>query len=597
MAISDIEKRLKKFRKSSAKRTVSAWIPKILWGMIFVGLAVIIAGVAFITYYLNQPKGVDLEVTAPTDVSRGVPFELDLNITNVSGNPITNSSIAVTLSNGLLIWNSTTSGSVYSENTGDVGVGDLVKKSYQVIPVGDLNSSQTLDVSFFYFNQTGSRFEVKQEVKVLLSNSAVAMSVTKPDQILNGSALSFDVNYANSSDFNFPAMILEADFPSSFQFKSASAPAATLANTFALGSAAANATGTVTIKGVFTDSSASSFTIPLKLYAVLNGQNYDIADYQATFSLSPSPIGVSVTVNGSDNYVAKPVDTLNYSIQYNNQSGIALKDVVVKAILSGFADWSSVKTDGIFNPSTRTVTWNSSTTPALAFVEPSTVGSLNLTLSTTLSAPVSLQGLSNKNLYVKADVVLSSPSVPYYVSGNQTFAETTEETKISSLVYFSAKGYTNDPSSAVQNSGPFPPHVGSATEYSIHWKISDFGNDLSNAVVSAPLPTGVTWTGFATTTVASSSISYDTSTESMVWNIGNIFAGSGFLGGPAEAVFQVSATPSSDFIGSYEGLLGASNLQATDNFTGATVNISAGPVTTALPDDSSVAPGSGVVTQ
>ncbi len=599
MSLSTIEKRLKKYKKFGAAKSdyLPGWLRKVLWGSIVVGLAVIVAGVAFIFYSVNQSKGVDLEVSSPTDVSRGVPFELDVNITNLSGTPVNNSSLTITLPSGLLLWGPSVNGSVYSESMGNVVAGNLYRKNYKVVAVGDLHSTQTLEVSFSYFNQTGSRFEVKQEVPVTITDSVIAMSVSKPDQILNGSSFSFNVDYANNSDFDFPSMILEADFPSSFQFDSSSIPPASLANTFALGPALANATGTIAIKGEFADSSVSSFTIPLKLYAVLNNQNYEVADYDATFSLSPSPIGISVSVNGSDSYIAKPVDTLNYSIQYLNQSGIALKDVVVKAVLSGFANWSDVKTDGVYHPSMRTVTWDSSTTPALGFVEPGAVGNLNLNLTTSLSAPTSLQGLSNKNLYVKADISLSSPSVPYYLSGNQTFAETVKETKIASLIYFNTKAYFRDPAGKITNTGSFPPVAGSPTEYTVHWQISDFGNDLSDVTVSAPLPPGVTFTGVSSNTVASSSIAYDTSTESVVWNIGDLFAGSGFLNGPIEGVFQIAATPDAGGVGSYENLLGASTLQATDNFTGGSVNISSDPVTTLLPDDPTVASGGGIVGQ
>lgn len=600
MSLSAIEKRLKQYKRSArttGKNYLPGWLRRTLWGSIIVGLVIIVAGIAFIMFSVNQSKGVDLEVSAPGSVSRGVPFDLTVNVTNISGASANGSAITITLPSGLLLWGPTASGSVYSENTGDVGDGNLVKKDYKVVPVGNLHSTQTLEVAFSYFNKSGSRFEVKQEVSVDIADSVVNMSISKPDQILNGSAFSFTVNYANNSDFSFPNMTLEADFPSSFQFDSASDPSASLANTFSLGSAVAHATGTIAIKGTFTDSSVSSFTIPLKLFAVLNGQNYEVSDYNATFSLSPSPIGVSVSVNGSDNYIAKPADTLDYSIQYRNQSGIALKDVVVKAVLSGFADWSNVKTDGTYSPSTRTVTWDSSTTPALGFVEPGAIGNLALTLATSLSAPTSIQGLSNKNLYVKVDVSMSSPSVPYYLSGNQTFAETAKETKISSLVYFNAKAYFHDPAGAITNAGPFPPTAGSSTEYTVHWQLSDFGNNLSNAVISAPLPPGVTFTGTSSNTIASSSITFSTSTNSVVWNIGDLYAGSGFLNGPVEGIFQIAATPAASSVGAYEDLLGTSTLQATDDFTGGDINVSSAPLTTLLQDDPTVASGSGVVGQ
>lgn len=595
MSLKDIEKRLKKYRKNSERDYLPRWLKKTLLGAIVLGLIVIALGAAFIVYYLNEPRGVDLELTAPSDVSRGVPFELDVNITNISGAPMREGSLTMTLPDGLLLWGPDVNGNIYSESVGDIGTGGLSKKVYKVIAVGDLNSSQTITVSFSYLNQNGTRFEVKNSATVLISNEVVSMSTTKPDQILNGSLFSFTVNYANNSDFDFPNMVLEADFPDSFTFDSASEPPSSLSNVWQLGSALAHSTGTISITGEFSNSSVSSFDIPLKLFAVLNGKNYQVANEDASFSLSPSPIGISIFVNGTDHYVAKPVDALNYVVQYNNMSGIALTNVTVKTVLSGFGDWSSVKTDGSFNPNTKTITWTSATTPALQFIPPGGTGSLSFSLNVSSAIPTSLQGLSTKNLYVKVVASVSSPSVPYYVSGNNTFAETSAETKISSLVYLNTKALFQDPGSGIVNTGNFPPKAGTPTTYTVHWLLSNYGNDLSEVRISAPLPPGVTFTGVAKSNIASSTPTYDTSTESMVWDIGDVVANSGLITGPIEGIFQIQATPDASAVGSYETILGQTTLSGNDNFTGASVNASNDALTTLLPSDPTVAPGEGAV--
>ncbi len=597
MSLKAIEKRMRKYRKSTERNYLPRWIKRTLTGAIVVGLLIIVFGAAFIVYYLNEPRGVDLAVSAPSDVARGVPFELDVNITNISGAPMQNGLLTVTLPEGLLLWSSKINGNIYSESIGSVGTGSLTKKVYKIIAVGGLNSRQDLAVSFSYLNQNGTRFEVKSGAAVLVSSEVVSASVVKPDQILNGSSFSFTVNYVNNSDFDFPNLVLEADFPDSYTFDSASEPPSSLSNVWQLGSSLARSTGTIAIKGKFSNSSASSFDIPLKFFTVLNGKNYQVADYDASFSLSPSPIGISIFTNGMDHYVAKPVDTLNYVIQYNNMSGIALTNVTVKAALSGFGNWSSVKTDGSFDPNVRTITWTSATTPPLQFISPGGTGRLNFSLNVSSAIPTSLQGLSTKNLYVRVVASVSSPSVPYYVSGNSTFAETSVETKISSLVYLNARALLQDPGSGIVNARSFPPKAGVPTTYTLHWLLSNYGNDLSEVKISAPLPPGVTFTDIAKSNIASSTPAYDTSTQSMVWNVGDVVANSGLITGPIEGIFQVQATPDASDIGSYKTILGKTILSGNDNFTGTSVNASYEPLTTLLPTDLTVSPGEGVVTQ
>ncbi|MCL4399969.1 hypothetical protein M1506_01700, partial [Patescibacteria group bacterium] len=194
-------------------------------------------------------------------------------------------------------------------------------------------------------------------------------------------------------------------------------------------------------------------------------------------------------------------------------------------------------------------------------------------------------------------ISITSPSVPYYISSNQTFAETSEETRVSSVVYLSSKALFRDAGSGIANVGPLPPRVGTPTDFTIHWLLSNFGNDLSNVSISAPLPSGITFTGVTKSTIASSSIVYSSSTGSVVWNIGDVGANSGFITGPIEGVFQVEATPTNDEVGSYEDLLGETTLKASDDFTNSNISISADPVTTLLPYDKTVSSSDGLVAE
>jgi hypothetical protein len=74
-------------------------------------------------------------------------------------------------------------------------------------------------------------------------------------------------------------------------------------------------------------------------------------------------------------------------------------------------------------------------------------------------------------------------------------------------------------------------------------------------------------------------------------------ATTGIADKPLEAVFQVTNTPAVNQVGQTITLLGPATLTATDGFTSSTLSASAPAITTALPDDTSVASNNRDVTQ
>ena len=96
---------------------------------------------------------------------------------------------------------------------------------------------------------------------------------------------------------------------------------------------------------------------------------------------------------------------------------------------------------------------------------------------------------------------------------------------------------------------------------------------------------------------ASSTVTYDQSTNSVVWQIGNLPATTGLLTTAPQVVFQVSATPQSSDVGNYMTILNETDASATDAFAGGTLTASSSPITTLLPSDPTVSVGQGIVQQ
>ncbi len=610
MALENLEKRLRSRAKASAKRSglprketlkrrlftkddeeFPSWLKRL---MVLGGgftLLVIVVGLGLILFYTGGGRDVTVTLTLPQTVTRGEPFDAQMEIMNSTAAPLQGGAVEIDLPAGIVNYNGP-SAHILSDQIGDVGVGSLSKKTYSLLPVGPIGENESIAAVFNYSTGGGAQFQNRATAETAVKDEALALTATPPTQILSGSTFQVPIVYENDSDFDFPAMTLSADYPDGFKFDASDVPPASLNDYWQLGDLKPHASGTVTITGHLMGN-ASAAVLPLKLSATFGGEDFPLAETSVSLNPSPSPVSLNVLVNGGNAYVARVGDALNYQIQYQNGSGVALANVIIKATIVGdMLDLSTLSTDGQFDSGAQTVTWSAANLPALALVPPGGGGTVNVTVK--LKNQFNAARLNDKNYSVQMSVVMTSPTVPPYVSATRTTAQAIVATKISGIVDVSAQGYYRDAPSGIVNPGSLPPKVGQATDFTIHWDITNYSTDLSGVTVSAPLPPGVSWTGQVKSNITEAPI-YDPSTGDVVWTIASVPAGRGVLSDPVEAVFQVAATPTSDYTGQFEPLLGATSLSATDSFTGLALASQDAPVTTALPDDPTVGQSQGIV--
>ncbi|MCL4403836.1 hypothetical protein M1432_00570 [Patescibacteria group bacterium] len=569
MALENLEKKLHARARAAAKRLprrerprrpaeteekehLPQWLKRLMiWGGVAT-LLIVVVGLFLVFFYTSGSRDVTLTVNLPATVVRGEPFNVEVQIVNNTGSQIKNGAIEIDLPDGLVNYGGANP-NMLTDQVGDIGVGSLSDKTYSLLPVGPAGESETLAAAFNYAGAGGTQFSAHQTAETSVAGEAMAVQVTPPAQILAGSSFSLPVTYVNNSDFAFPAMTLSANYPAGFTFDSSDVPPESLNNYWQLGSLAPHASGTLTIMGHLSSGATGGAVLPITLSASFDGEDYPLAQTSVPLSPSPAPVSLTVLVNGANAYVAHVGDTLNYSIGYQNVSGVALSDVTIKATIVGsLVDLGSVQTSGTFNASTQTVTWNQSNDASLALVGPGNGGQVNVSVKLDGQSASSVSQ-SGKDHAAQISVVISSPTVPPYLSASRTTAQAIVTTKVAGLASVSATGLYRDAQSGIVNGGVMPPQVGQTTDFTIHWDITNYQSNLDNVTVSAALPQGVVWTGQAKSNVGSVP-TYSSSTGIVTWNAGSVPAG-GVAGGPAEAVFQVAATPSIALIGQYEPIL------------------------------------------
>lgn len=568
--------------------------------MLFTGVVLIFIAVAiFILASLfgggGSQAGVSLVVTPPNEIRRGVPFEISINIDNQTDNILRDATLSANVPSGIVPFTiDEGSTSFVNEAVGDIGGGSLAKKLFRFLPTGPEQSVQSISFTLTYLTEGRNRYEVSEITDVTIGSPAITINVEKPSHVLSGSEFELIVKYENISSFNFPDVVIQASYPSAFRFVSANFPPDSLDNYWRLGELRAGSKGELIVRGAVEGITASKFSVPFTAAASFLGREYPLVTYSATVSVAPSPVNLQIAVNHKLDYIARIGDSLDYTIHYQNNSGIALSDVVITASLAGeLFNIGTLSTQGQVNSITNTITWNNLNAPQLKLIDVGASGDLYFHINLVEQFPI--RRLSDKNFVVRVQSHLNSPSTPFFLQSTKTVSDASLDTKIGGIVLLDTQAYYRDALSGIANQGPFPPRANTPTEYTIHWVITNYATDIKNVKVTAALEPGVEWTGIVKSNVSSVPL-INNGTKEITWTIDSIPATKGVIGAPVEAIFQVRATPSITDVGRAQSLMKESRLTATDDFVGIKLESSDSGVTTDLPDDKTIGYGNGSVT-
>lgn len=585
----------KSFKKKLSLATLESWLKRALWvSAAFLVLVIVGTTFFFISYFQGGASKVLIEIDGPEKVFRGVPFEVSVKVTNDSGNLLGDVELLVGPGSKIVSLNNSSESGILNDPLGDMGSGTLTRRSYRFLATGEVDAEEKIEFKLVYFAAGGNRFELNKVHKAKVDRLALKIEVKKPEQVLPSSVFEFTIDYKNISDFNFPELTLEAQYPAAFKFVSASLTPDSLNNYWRLGELRAASSGNLEIRGSLAASDVP-LIFPLVFSVSFDGKSYPIIEENLEFAVAPPPVRLGLFVNRQSNYIARIGDILTYTIQYENLSGIALADVVIKTELSSeLFDFATLATPARVNLATRTLLWDASNMPVLRLLDAG--GSGEVSFSIKLKDQFPIIRLNDKNFTLRLNTEIKSPSVPYYLKTDETKVTAVFETKVSGQVILDAKAFYRDAASGIVNNGPMPPKVGSPTEYSLHWVIRNYATDLKDVTIRAGLASGVRWTGIVKSNIDSVPL-YNEATQEIIWTIDKIRATKGVLDAPLEAVFQVEATPNPADFGKFQTLLGETILRATDEFTNLELSASDVAITTSLPDDITIGQGGGRVGQ
>lgn len=555
-------------------------------------LIVVSAVSGFYIWNSQSARGLKLDIEAPSEVLRGAPFEIKVNFSNNSGAVLENAVLTLSLPEGVVFFGEDLQKNIDNKPLGNIGVESLMQETYKVIILSSDEEKKEFQAALSYTPESlNARFEKNKNIIVGVKSSGVEVNLDFPEQITGGDDFEAKVVYRNTSEIDFSGLELKLDYPPSFSFISASLKPDRGNNLWFLGDLRKNSEGELTIKGNIVGMEGDAFDLKSNLSMRSAGQIYLIDQRSYRLVIASTPLSVVLRLNNESDYIAAPGDNLSYAVSYVNDTEESLRNVVIRAQLIGeMFDAGTVQGGGFFRSSDNTLIWNSSNISALSLLAPGSAGIIEFSVKTKDVYPVRRFG--DKNFVLQA-VVQAEAEMPND-GKSRVISKAKLETKVRGRITVDAKGYFRDAASGILNYGPFPPKVGQATNFTVHWFLKNFSVEASNIEVSGVLGNNVKIVGEPKSNAGQIPF-YDSKNNAMLWRVDRLQANQGIVGDPIEAVFQVEVAPSGADVGTYMTLLGVSSVRALDNFTNKELVENDVPVTTALPDDTTAGQQGGVV--
>lgn len=462
-----------------------------------------------------------------------------------------------------------------SQTSGVFSIGRIPgKSSGKVILSGSVFSPQgTLmyiksDLLYGRIGASG-QFISNGQIAVNVEASVIDLEIFSPQELSNGDALDYEVNYANKSQEEFDNMKIKIDYPEGFVFSSSVPNVSEGTNVWNVGHIAPGQSGKIIVSGKM--NGAAEQVKNANAYIGIADQEKFIAynTQKTSTKMVSSPLVITQLVNNSNSVVVRAGEALKFSVMYKNEGEIGLRDVIITDKLdSSILDYSSLSLKGgTFNDETKTITWKAVDDSNLKFFEPGQEGVLSFEIRVKNIIPGGSE--NEKNFIASNFVKIDSPDIPRLISSNKIISGNVLDIKLESKMILDEKIIHNDP--VMENSGPLEPRVGEISTYTVRWKVSNVSNDIADANVSATLPTGVEMTGKISPD--DGRLTYNARNNSISWNLGQIDAWTGILNAPREVAFQISIKPSQIQQDEEIILINPVSLTAKDTFTGGDLKV------------------------
>lgn len=530
---------------------------------------------------------IDIDISQPPAVSGGDPFDTKFVITNNNVVSVDNATLLIEYPPGFYGAAGNTELRRKSKDLGAIVSGQSINEIISTVLYGEENTSKEVSVTLEY-RMAGSNATLKKSTtySVRILSSPINMSLKIPKEVSSGQETSILVEINSNSKNTISSLIVEADYPTGFNFRSASPAPANSTNSWRINGLKPLEKRTITIRGVIEGQEKEEKITKISVGTVSPederrlGIVYTTATETSIITRPFLAIETLINHDKSVDYVNAINDSVQVDILWKSNNTERVNDAVIEVKLKGdvLDEYSLYASGGGFYRSLdNTIIWNRVGTQELASIEPGAKGSVSFNFSPISPGEGSTRVRKNPQIIFEINVrAMRSPGSS--ISGD-IMTSVTRSIKFKTDIRLTAIGeFFSGP---FKNTGELPPKADRETTYTISLSAKNSTSNVSNTIIKTTLPIYVKWLGKVFPD--GEDITYNEVSSEVVWNAGRIPSG-----GARDASFQISFTPSVSQVNKQPNLTGDIILTATDDFTKKEVTDRKGPVTTNLTNDTQV---------
>lgn len=590
---------------ASKKPMINFRAPTSFFKKFFIGaLLFLVLGViyAFVMLYAGEntvsTERVKITITGNAYTAGGEELPIDVTVKNENSVSIDSADLVIEYPRG----SSTAGAGDYDRKRialKSISPGEEINEHIVVILYGEQGTTKEIRARLEYTVRGSIATFTKEETYSIQINTApIVLSVEAPIEGVSNQEYTFNVKAVVASTHLGKDTIVRVDYPPGFQFIDATPKPILNNNVFTLAKTDVGSENIIAIRGkiIGINGDKKAFRISAGERDADDGSKVAVIynTIVQELTLAKPFVDAHITLNGKDEdtFVINAADKVDAKIEWSNNLPTTVNNLEIRAKLYGNAlNTTSISSGGFYDSNTNSIIWDKNSDQQFVSVQPGAHGTLSLQFSSLSLLSGSNTVISDPTITIEVSVKGSQPNEG--VAIKEVNSSEKKNFKVNTDLQLSGRTlYSTGP---ITNSGPLPPKAGVETTYTIEWKITNTSNKTSKGEVRATLPVNVSFV--KKDPGSNEDLTYNDTTREVVWDVGNVARGAGFVG-PAKIVnFQLKLKPSTSQVNTVPSLLNQATFVASDIFTGSDIRKIAIKLTTFISGDPSFPPKGGTVIQ
>lgn len=528
-----------------------------LWREIFLGGNIV------------SSKNIDISIEGPSIIKGGERNKWYVLVTN-------NNKVSLELANLVINYPEGTlaiSGMPLSrerKNVGEILSGETKKVELDIFMLGEEDEQKEMLMSFEYRLKDSNAIFAKESKNIIkFSSSPIGVFIKLPQEKESGQPIEVEVNYVSNSAVTLRDVYLKVEYPPGFRFQESDYEPTRGNDLWFVGDLQPHEERTIKIKGVLEGQDLMELSFRAFAGSSKDGDDLVLLGSVAESILLKKPfLNLVFLVDDKDTDIVFSNKMIRITMPWKSNLTTEVRNANIEAKIYGEGiDISSIRVDsGFYRGYDNTLVWNASSVKELALITPGTAGRVSFSFKFDDMLPV--DSLSDKNFTVNFEGKISASRSSGDGQISTVEGEVSKEVKVAS--YIEVVPSVRYGSGPFTNSGPLPPEIGEETTYTVTWSVSNFYNDVADAIVRGALPSYVRWLGAVSP--LGEEIVFQPTTGEVVWYLDKIDAGTGILVPSREVSFQIAFLPAPNQKHLSPELMDKSIMEAKDLFTDLTLS-------------------------